>query len=155
MEAHLPCPPLVDWLPALLGSRAPMILAAGAPPRRLRPVLRALRGLSASPRESGDGDDLLWITEIGGAPPPASAVTEVRRGGAVVELAWVPVRPLRELLGVVEATGERARQGQRRVAHLLGLGLSEVQQWSSVDPERIVVTVARARTWESLAEGQA
>jgi hypothetical protein len=148
VEIHLPCPPLGEWLPLRF---AGMRVAAWAPkqaPRRVRSALAQWPLLDA---EGGEGpsaagvDALLFGVSLERPAPPEACLASLPAGAWVVELAVPRPRVLRSLLGLGPRPLSRAKAGQSRVLAWLARGYHEVEQWESVDPHGVIVTLARVR----------
>lgn len=150
MEVHLPCPPLADWLPErLTGLR----VAAWAPtraPRRLRRVLAQWPSLGADGDEDlseqlRNIDALLFGIRLERPAPPDPYLAALRPGALIVELALPRPRIGRALLGLTPRPLAQARAGQSRVLAWLARGYHAPEQWESIEPQGVVVTLARVR----------
>ncbi len=151
MDVHLPCPPLREWLPGLLAERRVGVWAPRAGPRRLRAILSEWPELVAGPEgrvravELASLDALLFAVELDRPEPPEPCLELLRPGTRIIELGWPRPRPLRRLLGLERSGSSRAQLGQSRVLQWLARGYFEVEQWESIEPDDVLVTLARAR----------
>ena len=141
MEVHLPCPPLRDWFArrwhdAKLGAWDP-----AQAPRRLRPLLRSWPQVD----DAGELDVLVFGTALERARVPEDGLAQLRPGAQLVELALPRARPMRALLGLERRPLVLAAAGQDRVREWIARGYCELEQWESVDPAGVIVTVARVR----------
>ncbi len=156
MEVHLPCPPLGEWLPERLTG---LIAAAWAPnraPRRLRRTLREWPSIDFDDDGEDAGEDrgeqlrrldaLLFGVRLERPAPPDPHLAALRPGTLIVELAQPRVRLARALLGLEPRPLTRAGAGQSRVLAWLARGYHELEQWESVDPHGVIVTLARVRS---------
>ncbi|HLT37233.1 MAG TPA: hypothetical protein VK034_13155 [Enhygromyxa sp.] len=142
MEVHLPCPPLREWLAVLLeGKRA----AAWNPrdaPRQVRPLLR---GWPLADPGQLELDALLFGVSLERPSPPDSCLAALPGNTLIIELAVPRRRVLRRLLRLGSRPQARAVASQSRVLQWLGRGYFDVEQWETVDPPGVVVTLARTR----------
>lgn len=151
MEVHLPCPPLREWLPVLLADQRVAVWPARRVPRRVREVLSQWPALEldaeARPRalELAELDALVFAVDLDLPDPPEACFEFLRQGTRVIELGWPRRRPLRRLLGLETFTTRQAALGQSRVLQWLARGYFEVEQWESVEPDELLVTLARSR----------
>jgi hypothetical protein len=98
-----------------------------------------------SERTARELDALIFGVRLERPEPPDTCLAELAAGTLVVELAVSRPPVLRHLLGVERGPLARARAGQGRVLQLLQRGWFDVEQWESVDPHGVIVTVARVR----------
>jgi hypothetical protein len=77
--------------------------------------------------------------------PPDLYLGALRPGTLIIELALPRVRVGRALLGLDPRPLTRARAGQSRVLAWLARGYHGLEQWESVDPHGVIVTLARVR----------
>lgn len=151
MEVHLPCPPLGEWLPERLSGLAVGAWAPSRAPRRLRRTLARWPSIDVD-SELGDAheqlarvDALMFGVRLERPAPPDSYLASLRPGTLVIELALPRVRVGRALLGLEPRPLTRARAGQSRVLAWLARGYHGLEQWESVDPRGVIVTLARVR----------
>jgi hypothetical protein len=90
-------------------------------------------------------DALLFGVSLERPAPPESCLSGLRAGALIVELAVPRRRIVSGLLGIEQRPLRRAAAGQARVLQWLARGYHELEQWESVDPHGVVVTLARAR----------
>jgi hypothetical protein len=95
---------------------------------------------------------LVWLSEADGARAPDELLSQLNPAAPFVELVLMPRRPLRELMGLGDRPLERASLAQRRLGQYASLGICRLQQWTSIDPDSLLVTVgwARAGSWAPL-----
>jgi hypothetical protein len=151
VEVHLPCPPLGEWLPERLSGLAVGAWAPSRAPRRLRRTLSQWPSVDAGP-ETGDGgerlarvDALMFGIRLERPAPPDACLSALRPGTLIIELALPRARVGRALLGLDPRPLTRARAGQARVLAWLARGYHGLEQWQSVDPQGVIVTLARVR----------
>ena len=147
VHVHLPCPPLREWLPVLLAGRRVAAWEPSRAPRRVRTVLREWPQLGDEP-ESADAtglDALLFGVSLERPAPPEQCLAGLRAGALIIELAVPRRRVLRQLLGLGSGARTRATSAQSRTLQWLARGYFELEQWESVDPPGVVVTLARVR----------
>lgn len=151
MDVHLPCPPLGEWLPERLSGLAVGAWAPSRAPRRLRRTLASWPSVEAE-LETGDAreqlariDVLMFGVRLERPAPPDSHLAALRPGTLIIELALPRVRIARALLGLEPRPLTRARAGQARVLAWLARGYHGLEQWESVDPQGVIVTLARVR----------
>lgn len=149
VEVHLPCPPLGEWLPERLSGLTTAAWAPSRAPRRLRRVLArwpSIDGEGQDPREQlRDLDALLFGIRLERPAPPDPYLASLRPGALIIELALPRMRIGRALLGLSPRPLARAHAGQSRVLAWLARGYHELEQWESVDPHGVIVTLARVR----------
>lgn len=153
MEVHLPCPPLREWLPVLLARRQVAVWAPRRAPRRLRPTLAewpALGGVAEptdrpSAAELAGLDALLFGVRLERPEVPEACLELLRPGTLIVELGQPRRAWLRELFGLNQRAESRATASQSRVLQWLARGYFDLEQWQTVEPHGVVVTLARAR----------
>lgn len=152
MEIRLPCPPLREWLPTLLADKRVGAWAGAKTPRSIRPTLAEwptlaakADGAPASVVELSELDALIFGVRLERAEPPEACLELLRPGTLVIELAQPRRRLLRRLLGLRPRPQRVAEAGQSRVLQWLARGYHGLEQWESVDPHGIVVTLARVR----------
>jgi hypothetical protein len=156
VEVHLPCPPLGEWLPERLSGLAVGAWAPSRAPRRLRRTLAQWPSVEADP-ETYDAreqvaherlahvDALMFGVRLERPAPPDFYLATLRPGTLIIELALPRVRIGRALLGLGPRPLTRARAGQSRVLAWLARGYHGLEQWESVDPQGVIVTLARVR----------
>jgi hypothetical protein len=151
VEVHLPCPPLGEWLPERLAGLAVGAWAPSRAPRRLRQTLAQWPSVDADP-QTVDGreqlariDALMFGVRLERPAPPDFCLAALRPGALIIELALPRVRVGRALLGLDPRPLTRARAGQSRVLAWLARGYHGPEQWESVDPQGVIVTLARVR----------
>jgi hypothetical protein len=151
VEVHLPCPPLGEWLPERLSGLAVGAWAPSRAPRRLRRTLARWPSVDAD-SDSGDAgtqlariDALMFGIRLERPSPPDSYLALLRPGTLIIELALPRVRVGRALLGLDPRPLTKARAGQSRVLAWLARGYHGLEQWESVDPRGVIVTLARVR----------
>ena len=139
---HMLCPALAPWLPRLLeGARAARIVPAGwTPPRRLRKLVADL------PELGGDGETRCEIAVVLAPLQPAipdAIVRALEPGARVIEIG-VPVlgSPLTRLTPWRRRRNAEA-QAADRIARWIEAGLADAEQWVTIDPPDIVVTLGR------------
>ncbi|KIG12042.1 hypothetical protein DB30_02097 [Enhygromyxa salina] len=148
MEVHLPCPPLAEWLPVRL---AGLKVAAWAPrkaPRRVRSTLLDWPTLADDDPDAptpAQLDALLFGTWLERPNVPESCLAALRPGTLIIELAVPRRRIVRGLLGIDPRPLARAAASQARVLQWLARGYHQPEQWESVNPHGVIVTLARAR----------
>ncbi|MFV8750829.1 hypothetical protein ACNOYE_09800 [Nannocystaceae bacterium ST9] len=151
MEVHLPCPPLREWLPVTFADLRVGVWAPRAAPRRLRGVLSDWPALELGPEgraravDLASLDVLMFAVQLDRPEPPEACLELLRPGTRVIELGWPRARPLRRLLGLDRSGPRQAQLGQSRVLQWLARGYFEIEQWESVEPDEVLVTLARAR----------
>jgi hypothetical protein len=151
VDVHLPCPPLREWLPVLLADRRVGVWAPRRGPRRLREILREWPELEVGPEgraralELTSLDALMFAVQLDRPEPPEACLELLRPGTRVIELGWPRPRPLRRLLGLDRSGPRQAQLGQSRVLQWLARGYFEIEQWESVEPDEVLVTLARVR----------
>jgi hypothetical protein len=151
VEVHLPCPPLGEWLPRRLSGLAVGAWAPSRAPRRLRRTLASWPSIGSDaevddPREQlGRLDALMFGIRLERPAPPDPYLVALRPGTLIIELALPRVRVGRALLGLQPRPLTRARAGQSRVLAWLARGYHGLEQWESVDPHGVIVTLARVR----------
>jgi hypothetical protein len=151
VDVHLPCPPLREWLPVLLVDQRVGVWPSRRVPRRVREVLGAWPALELDhegrPRalELASLDTLLFAVDLDLPDPPEVCFEFLRQGTRVIELGWPRPRRLRRLLGLESFTTRQAALGQSRVMQWLARGYFEIEQWESVEPDELLVTLARSR----------
>ena len=151
VEVHLPCPPLGEWLPERLSGLTVGAWAPSRAPRRLRRVLAQWPSIDAeddsdeSPEQLRSLDALMFGVRLERPAPPDPQLAVLRPGTLIVELALPRLRPGRALLGLQPRPLTRARAGQSRVLAWLARGYHAPEQWESVEPHGVIVTLARVR----------
>jgi hypothetical protein len=144
VEVHLPCPPLHEWLAVLLAGKRASAWDPRSAPRRVRSLLRTWPRLGDE-EDFGKLDALLLGVWLERPSLPEQCLTGLRHGALIIELAVPRRRVLRNLLGLGAPLQARAVAGQARVLQWLGRGYFELEQWESVDPPGVIVTLARVR----------
>jgi hypothetical protein len=151
VDVHLPCPPLREWLPVLLADRRVGVWAPRRAPRRLREILSGWPELEVGPEgrvravELASLDALMFAVQLDRPDPPEACLELLRPGTRVIELGWPRRRVVRRLLGLDHSGLRQAQLGQSRVLQWLARGYFEIEQWESVEPDELLVTLARAR----------
>lgn len=149
-EDHLPCPALREWLvPTWIGK------AAGAwicPPQRRwrapRVLRRMLRRGSVAVLGEAEPESLDVLVVLTPLPGPGTVLPEavwgaLRPGGALVDLASSERRSLGQVLRPWART-RRLREGAAmRVRQWLERGAYAPEQWVTVEPADVVVTMVR------------
>lgn len=127
-------------------------MAAWAPnkaPRRTRSTLAQWPRLDPADddleQRLAQLDALLFGISLERPDPPESCLAGLRQGALIIELAVPRRRVVRGLLGLQRRPLVRAAAGQARVLQWLARGFHELEQWESVDPHGVIVTLARAR----------
>lgn len=127
-----------------------MKVGAWAPskaPRRVRSTLAQWPTLDED--DTGETiaglDALLFGISLDRPNPPESCLARLRAGALIIELAVPRPRVVRGLLGINQRPLVRAAAGQARVLQWLARGYHGLEQWESVDPHGVVVTLALAR----------
>lgn len=153
-EDHLPCPALREWLvPTWVGKAAAAWICPPQPrwraPRVLRRVLRlgsvAPLASGSDEPEPGSLDVLVVLTPLPGPGPllPEAAWSALRPGGTLVDLASIERRSLGQLLRPWART-RRLREGAAmRVRQWLERGAYAPEQWVTVEPADVVVTLVK------------
>jgi hypothetical protein len=90
-------------------------------------------------------DALLFCVVLERPDPPEQCLELLRPGTRIIELGVPRRRPLRRLLSLDRRPREQAERGQSRVLQWLARGYFEIEQWESVEPDEVLVTLARAR----------
>lgn len=147
VEVHLPCPPLREWLAVLLEGKRALAWNPRDAPRRVRPLLRSW------PQLGGDSQDfteleldaLLFGVSLERPSPPDSCLAALPRNTLIIELAVPRRRLVRNLLGLTPRPQARAVASQSRALQWLGRGYFDLEQWGTVDPPGVIVTLARVR----------
>ena len=125
--------------------------APGTAPRRVRSVLTCWPTLEpeADPATNNPSPDqldaLLFGVSLERPEPPESCLAGLRPGTLVIELAVSRARVLRGLLGLERRPLARAAAAQSRALQWLARGYHSLEQWESVEPHGVVVTLARSR----------
>lgn len=153
MEVHLPCPPLAEWLPVLLADRCVGAWIGRGTPRLVRGVLGTWPRLEPadegqtrpSALELASLDALLFGVRLERPDPPEACLQLLRPGTQIIELAVPRRRVVRQLLGAERPPAARAASGQGRVLQWLARGYAQLEQWESVEPHGVIVTLARSR----------
>jgi hypothetical protein len=150
-EDHLPCPALRDWLlPMWVGKRAAAWICPRQPRWRAPRVLRRMLVLASVAELQGEPepaslDVLVVLTPLPGPGTPLPDVqwSALRPGGTLVDLASLErrsvgqlVRPWARARRLREAAAMRARQWLER-------GAFGPEQWVTVEPADVVVTLVR------------
>lgn len=95
--------------------------------------------------ELAEFDALLFGVRLERPHPPDHALARMRPGAWIIELAQPRPRVLADLLGLDRVGLSRARAGQARVLAWLERGFHALEQWESVEPHGVIVTLARVR----------
>ena len=146
MEVHLPCPPLREWLDVLLDGQRVMAWDPRDAPRRVRPLLRTWPRLD-------DDDDLARVqldalvfgVSLERPSLPDACLAALPHGTRIIELAVPRRRVLRSLFGLAPRPQARAVASQSRTLQWLARGYFDLEQWETVDPPGVVVTLAHVR----------
>lgn len=146
MQIHLPCPPLREWLAVLLEGKRVLAWDPREAPRRVRPLLRGWPRLSDEDELTKlELDALVFGVSLERPSPPDLCLAAVPHGTLIIELAVPRRRVLRSVLGLESRPQARAIAGQARALQWLGRGYFDLEQWETVDPAGVIVTLARAR----------
>ncbi|WP_146157220.1 hypothetical protein [Enhygromyxa salina] len=149
MDVHLPCPPLAEWLPVRLSGLKVGAWAPSEAPRRVRSTLGQWPTLSEDDDPDAPKpaqlDALLFGVWLERPNPPEPCLAALRPGTLIIELAVPRRRIVRGLLGIEPRPLTRAAAGQARVLQWLARGYHQPEQWESVNPHGVIVTLARAR----------
>lgn len=143
VEVHLPCPPLADWFARRWSQGRIGTWEPARAPRRLRSALG--RWPTVDEGALSELDALLFGVALERPEPPEAPLSRLRTGAQIVELALPRLRPVRGLLGLGANPLQRAAAGQARVQQWIERGYCELEQWESVDPAGVIVTIARVR----------
>lgn len=150
----MPCPALREWLvPTFAGKSAAAWICPAQPrwraPRGLRRML-ARASVHALPvaldaLEPASLDVLVVLTPLPGPGPrlPEAEWCALRPGGTLVDLASVEGRSLGQLLRPWVRTRALQRAAAMRVRQWLERGAHAPEQWVTVAPEGVVVTMVR------------
>ena len=90
-------------------------------------------------------DVFMFGTTLEHARLPEPQLGALRSGTWIIELAAARARPLRALLGLGPRPLQRAAAGQARALAWISRGLHGVEQWESLEPTRVIVTLGRVR----------
>ena len=155
LEDHLACPALERWIPDLVGEHAHVWTAPGTRPPRV--VVRLLESWSPVPDDGSVLPALVVATSLQPELPlhlPAALLERVRPGALVLDLASL-TRP---------SLGSLWRPGRRRTAIMFAAadrvrtladgGLVDVEQWVSLDPSSILVTLGFRRGCVTVAHAR-
>lgn len=146
MEVHLPCPALREWLPTLLDGRRVAAWDPSDAPRRVRAELRRWPIVDPSSELAEfEADALVFGVTLERPHPPEHLLTRLEPGAMIVELAVARRRLVRDLLGLDQQPHKRAGASQARTLQWLTRGYFGLEQWATIDPVGVVVTVARVR----------
>ncbi len=146
MNVHLPCPALREWLPVLLERKRVLAWDPRSAPRRVRPTLRAWPELGPDDDlRALELDALLFGVSLERPSPPEPVLAALAPGTLTIELAVPRRRVIRELLGLGQRPQARAQASQARTLQWLARGFFEVEQWETVAPADVIVTIARVR----------
>ncbi len=135
----------------LLADQRVGVWTARAAPRRVRAILAEWPALEVGPEGRARAldltslDALLFAVELDRPDPPESCLELLRPGTRVIELGWPRRRVVRRMFGLDHSGPRQARLGQSRVLQWLARGYFELEQWESVEPDEVLVTLARAR----------
>jgi hypothetical protein len=129
-----------------------MQVGAWAPnkaPRRVRSILGQWPTLDeddeADAAKLAQLDALLFGVWLERPNPPEICLAGLRPGALIIELAVPRRRIVRGLLGIDQRPRASAIAGQARVLQWLARGYHQPEQWESVNPHGVVVTLATAR----------
>lgn len=145
MEVHLPCPPLREWLDVLLDGKRVMAWDPRAAPRRVRPLLRGWPRLTDDELARVELDALLFGVTLERPSLPEACLAALDHGTLIIELAVPRRRVLRSLFGLGPRPQQRASASQSRTLQWLTRGYFDLEQWETVDPPGVIVTLARVR----------
>lgn len=146
MEVHLPCPPLREWLELLLEGKRTLAFDPRAAPRRVRPLLRSWPRLDDEQDFTKlELDALLFGVSLERPSLPDSCLAALAHGTLIIELAVPRRRVLRSLFGLGPRAQTRAVASQSRTLQWLARGYFELEQWETVEPAGVIVTLARVR----------
>jgi hypothetical protein len=150
-EDHLPCPALRDWLvPAWQGRAAAAWICPPQPRWRAPSALRRLlvrAEITALPEapEPASIDVLVVLSPLPGpgAPLPEAEWCALRPGGTLVDLASVERRSLGQLARPWARTRRLREAAAMRVRQWLERGAYAPEQWVTVEPADVVVTMVK------------
>jgi hypothetical protein len=145
VEVHLPCPALREWLPTLLEGKRVLAWDPSDAPRRVRSLLREWPTFTQTEARELETDALLFGVSLERPNPPDLILARLAPGTLVIELAVPRRRVVRSLLGLGQRAQARAGACQSRTLQWLARGYFELEQWETVDPPAVIVTLARAR----------
>lgn len=146
MDVHLPCPPLREWLDTLLESKRTMVWDPRDAPRRVRPLLRHWPAIDEQQGFAQlELDVLVFGVWLERPSLPDACLAALPHGTQIIELAVPRRRVLRSLLGLRPRPQARALAAQSRTLQWLARGYFDLEQWQTVDPAEVVVTLARVR----------
>lgn len=115
-------------------------------PRRVRSLLRDWPILADTEGPELEVDALLFGVSLERPDPPDAVLAKLPLGTLIIELAVPRRRVLRSLLGLGHRAQTRATASQSRTLQWLARGYFELEQWETVDPPAVIVTLARVRT---------
>jgi hypothetical protein len=135
---HMLCPALAGWLPRLLQGARParFVAAEWSPPRRLRKLVAELPELG----EVEACDVAVVLTPLLPVVPDA-VVRGVEPGGRVIEIGVPMVGSALSVLTPWRRRRVAAVQAAERFGRWVERGLTEAEQWVSIDPADTVVTI--------------
>lgn len=150
-EDHLPCPALRDWLlPQWAGKAA---ATWSCPPQRRWRAPRGLRRLLSRASvavlegepEPASLDVLVVLSPLPGpgAPLPEAEWSALRPGGLLVDLASLERRGVGQLLRPWARTRQLREAAAMRVRQWLERGAYAPEQWVTVEPADVVVTLVK------------
>jgi hypothetical protein len=146
VEVHLPCPPLHEWLGVLLEAKRAMAWDPREAPRRVRPLLRGWPRLDEQQELARlELDALLFGVSLERPSLPDACLAALPHGTLIIELAVPRRRVLRSLFGLGPRPQQRANASQSRTLQWLARGYFDLEQWETVDPPGVIVTLARVR----------
>lgn len=158
VEVHLPCPPLHEWLPILLADKRVGAWSNKRTPRALRSQLAKWPVLEIADEGGSEGGEprpraeelaalevLIFAVRLERPEPPEACLALLRPGTLIVELALPRARIIRRLLGLERPPAKQATLSQARVLQWLARGYHQLEQWETVDPHGVLVTLARSR----------
>lgn len=154
-EDHLPCPALREWLvPTWVGKASAAWICPPQPrwraPRVLRRMLRLaeVAPLPAGPDDAPEPASIDVLVVLTPLPGPGTPLPEVvwgalRPGGTLVDLASIERRSVAQLLRPWARTRRLREAAAMRVRQWLERGAYGPEQWVTVEPADVVVTLVR------------
>jgi hypothetical protein len=150
-EDHLPCPALREWLvPTWVGERAAVWICPRQPRWRAPRVLRRMLARASVAELSGEPepasiDVLVVLTPLPGPGTPLSEAqwSALRPGGTLVDLASIERRSVGQLLRPWARARRLREAAAMRVRQWLERGAYAPEQWMTVEPADVVVTLVK------------